>query len=38
MMGRVLAAAVILIMTPVVALFTVWDDLIFRYNPDDLND
>jgi ABC-type maltose transport system permease subunit len=38
MIGRVLAAAVILIMTPVVALFTVWDDLIIRYNPDDLDD
>jgi hypothetical protein len=36
--ARLLAAAVILVMTPVVALFTVWDDLIIRYNPDDLND
>jgi hypothetical protein len=36
--ARLLAAAVILIMTPVVALFTVWDDLIIRYNPDDLDD
>jgi hypothetical protein len=38
MIGRVLAALTIITLTPVVALFTVWDDLCIRYNPDDLDE
>jgi hypothetical protein len=38
MIARVLAAAAIIILTPIVALFTLWDDLCIRYNPDDLDE
>ena len=38
MISRALAALVIVLLSPVVALFTVWDDLVIRYNLDDLDD